>query len=69
MNCMICYGCSHFGSRTSLMQKQNEGQKAPPSVFWIFEMENHILWIYLGIKLIEIDTYDAYNTLLVIFEN
>ncbi len=51
------------------MQKQNEGQKAPPSVFWIFEMENHILWIYLGIKLIEIDTYDAYNTLLVIFEN
>ncbi len=27
----------------------------PPGVFLIFAMENHILWTYLGIKLIEID--------------
>ncbi len=32
------------------------------SVFLTFEMTNHTLWTYLGVKLITIDTYNVCST-------
>ncbi len=64
----ICYGCSHFGFRTSLVhdavsikvRNKMEARERWPHLFLTFTMENHTLWTYLTIRLIEIDTYDLY---------
>ncbi len=60
------YGRSHFGSRalisrmTEVVVKVDSGEKT--SCFVDICNGNLTLWIYLGIKLIEIDTYDVYST-------
>ncbi len=48
------YGCSHFGFW------RDSGEKT--SCFVDVCNGNLTLWTYLGIKLIEIDTYDVYST-------
>ncbi len=60
-------GLIHFGSRAHLLRmtevvaKADSGEKTSCFVD-VCNDGNLTLWTYLGIKLIEINTYDVYST-------
>ncbi len=52
--------CAHLLRMTEVVAKADSGEKT--SCFVDVCNGNLNLWTYLGIKLIEIDTYDVYST-------
>ncbi len=54
--------CAHLSRMTEVVTKVDSGEKT--SCFVDVCNGNLTLWTYLGIKLIEIDTYDAINRFL-----
>ncbi len=52
--------CAHLSRMTEVVAKVDSGERT--SRFVDVCNGNLTLWTYLGIKLIEIDTYDVYST-------